>query len=214
MMKTLMRNEREERGGILTESKKSLQTFFFLSLLSIIFFPLNSWSDIYSYIDENGTVHFTNVPTDQRYRMFLREKKNYHLGLVDPQKYDPLISEVCEKYNMDAALIKAIIRAESNFDPYVTSWKGAQGLMQLMPETAYELNVNDVFHPRENLEGGVRYMKYLLERFNHNLSLALAAYNAGENAVLKYNLNIPPYNETKEYVSRVLRYFRAYQVNR
>jgi soluble lytic murein transglycosylase-like protein len=115
---------------------------------------------------------------------------------------------------MDSAIIKAIIKAESNFDPYATSWKGAQGLMQLMPETAYELNVNDVYHPRDNLEGGVKYMKYLLERFNNDLSLALAAYNAGENAVLKYNWSIPPYAETRQYVNKVLRYLKSYRLTR
>jgi len=196
----------------LVGSKKRLQIFFLLSILYIIFVPLKSWADIYSFIDENGTIHFTNVPTDQRYRVFLKEKRNFLLR--DPHRYEPLISEVCEKYNVDSALIKAVIKAESNFDPYVTSWKGAQGLMQLMPETAYELNVNDVFHPRDNLEGGVKYMKYLLDRFDNNLSLALAAYNAGENAVLKYNFSIPPYDETKRYVNRVLHYFRSYQLDR
>jgi soluble lytic murein transglycosylase-like protein len=194
------------------KATQKVHTFLILSLLVIFFSPVKSWSDIYSYVDENGTVHFTNVPTDQRYRMFLKEKRSFSLG--DPDKYEPLINEVCEKYHMDSAIIKAIIKAESNFDPYATSWKGAQGLMQLMPETAYELNVNDVYHPRDNLEGGVKYMKYLLERFNNDLSLALAAYNAGENAVLKYNWSIPPYAETRQYVNRVLRYLKSYRLTR
>jgi soluble lytic murein transglycosylase-like protein len=194
------------------KATQKVHTFLILSLLVIFFPPVKSWSDIYSYVDENGTVHFTNVPTDQRYRMFLKEKRSFCLG--DPDKYEPLINEVCEKYHMDSAIIKAIIKAESNFDPYATSWKGAQGLMQLMPETAYELNVNDVYHPRDNLEGGVKYMKYLLERFNNDLSLALAAYNAGENAVLKYNWSIPPYAETRQYVNRVLRYLKSYRLTR
>jgi soluble lytic murein transglycosylase-like protein len=203
--------DREDRGNILTNSKQRVQIFLLLFFLSIIFFPFNTWADIYSFTDKNGTVHFTNVPTDQRYRIFLKEKKDFRLR--GSPEYEPLISEVCEKYDVDSALIKAIIKAESNFDPYVTSWKGAQGLMQLMPETAYEFNVNDVFHPRDNLEGGVKYLKYLLDRFNNNLSLALAAYNAGENAVLKYNLSIPPYAETQQYVDRVLRYFRFYRLH-
>lgn len=194
------------------KATQKVHTFLILSLLVIFFPPVKSWSDIYSYVDENGTVHFTNVPTDQRYRMFLKEKRSFSLG--DPDKYEPLINEVCEKYHMDSAIIKAIIKAESNFDPYATSWKGAQGLMQLMPETAYELNVNDVYHPRDNLEGGVKYMKYLLERFNNDLSLALAAYNAGENAVLKYNWSIPPYAETRQYVNKVLRYLKSYRLTR
>ena len=195
----------------MVRAKQKLWIFLFLALLSIFFPPVNSWSDIYSFVDENGTVHFTNVPADQRYRMFLQEKKSFYLR--NPVQYEPLITEVCEKYHMDSALIKAIIKAESDFDPYATSWKGAQGLMQLMPETAYVFNVDDVYHPRDNLEGGVRYMKYLLERFNNDLSLALAAYNAGENAVLKYNLSIPPYAETQQYVNKVLRYFRAYRLH-
>jgi len=206
-----MLKDRADRGCRVVRAKQKLWIFLFLALLSIFFFPVNSWSDIYSFVDENGTVHFTNVPADQRYRMFLQEKKSFYLR--DPVQYEPLITEVCEKYHMDSALIKAIIKAESDFDPYATSWKGAQGLMQLMPETAYVFNVDDVYHPRDNLEGGVRYMKYLLERFNNDLSLALAAYNAGENAVLKYNLSIPPYAETKQYVNKVLRYFRAYRLH-
>ena len=193
-------------------SEKGLRIFpLLLYALFAVLLPLNAWSDIYSFKDDQGVIHFTNVPTDQRYKVFLSEKGSLSCPSGDLKQYDSLISEVCEKYHVDTALIKAVIKAESNFDPYATSWKGAQGLMQLMPETAYDLKVNDVYHPRDNLDGGVRYLRYLLDRFDNNLSLALAAYNAGENAVIRYNFKIPPYDETKRYVSRVLQYFRTYQ---
>ena len=110
---------------------------------------------------------------------------------------------------MDYALVKAVIKAESNFDPQAISRAGARGLMQLMPGTANALGVNNSFQPEQNIEGGVRYLRYLLDLFKGNLHLALAGYNAGENAVFRHN-GIPPYQETKTYIRRVLRYFQDY----
>jgi soluble lytic murein transglycosylase-like protein len=111
---------------------------------------------------------------------------------------------------VDFALIKAIIRAESGFNPAAVSRKGAKGLMQLMPETASRLNVSNSFNPRENIEGGVRYFKYLLSLFNDDLRLSLAAYNAGENIVAEVR-SIPPYRETVDYVKKVLSYYQSYR---
>jgi len=129
---------------------------------------------------------------------------------VDPDQYDPMIEEFSKKYGVDSALVKAVIQAESGFNSYAVSRKGAKGLMQLMPQTAAQWNVMNVFNPRENIEGGVRHLKHLLETFGNNLTLSLAAYNAGKNAVIR-NHSIPPYDETQNYVREVLRYYESYK---
>jgi len=107
-------------------------------------------------------------------------------------------------------LIKAVIKAESNFNHRAVSPVGAQGLMQLMPKTASDLKVEDSFHPEKNIEGGARYLRYLLNTYKGDLTLALAAYNAGEKAVAKYNYNVPPYRETQNYVKRVFSFYKSY----
>lgn len=119
-----------------------------------------------------------------------------------------IIQEKAAKYNVDPALVKAVIQAESNFNPDVVSSAGAQGLMQLMPGTARSLGVADAFDPEQNIEGGVKFLRQLLDRFGGNTTLAVAAYNAGPGAVSKYN-GIPPYNETQVYVKRVLGYYQS-----
>jgi len=168
-----------------------------------------SFADIYKYVDEEGVIHFTNVPTNGKYKLILKEKRvQFNLG-PNFEKYDPLILKTAEKHSVDYALVKAVIRAESNFNPTAISRVGARGLMQLMPGTAYALRVNDSFHPEDNIEGGVRYLRYLLNLFQGDLHLALAAYNAGERAVFRYR-GIPPYQETRTYVRRVLHYFQQY----
>ncbi|RLB05407.1 MAG: lytic transglycosylase [Deltaproteobacteria bacterium] len=177
-----------------------------------------AWADIFLFIDEQGVMHFTNAPTHHGYRVFLRESRSAAAQKAlrykpDSTEYDHLIEESSRRYGVDFALIKAIIRAESGFDPYAISPKGAEGLMQLMPETSKKLNVLNPFNPRENIEAGVKYLKYLLERFNQDLNLSLAAYNAGETTVSQLK-GIPAYRETKEYVAEVLRYYREYKNNR
>lgn len=129
---------------------------------------------------------------------------------IDSKNFESFIIEFAKKYEIDSALIKAMIRAESGFNPYAISRKGAKGLMQLMPETALRMNVSNVFNPKENIEGGVRYFKYLLSLFNNDIRLSLAAYNAGENIVAQLG-TIPPYRETVDYVRRVLNYYRSYK---
>jgi len=171
-------------------------------------FPSLPSAEIYKYVDENGVVHFTNVP-DKRYTLVLKDGwVRYRLG-ANFDKYDPVIRKTSERYGVDHALVKAVIKAESNFDSLAVSRAGAKGLMQLMPGTAKALGVNDSFHPADNIEGGVRYLRYLLDLFNGNLQLALAAYNAGEEAVFQYS-GFPPYQETQTYVQRVLQYFQNY----
>ncbi len=179
----------------------------FLSFGAVCPYPCGA--DIYKYVDEKGVIHFTNVPTHGKFKLILKETRTqFNLG-PNFEKYDEVIWRAAEKYGVDYALVKAVIKAESNFDPMAVSRVGAKGLMQLMPATANMLQVNDSFHPGENIEGGVRYLRYLLNVYRGDLRLALAAYNAGEKAVYRYR-GIPPYQETRVYVQRVLRYFQEY----
>jgi soluble lytic murein transglycosylase-like protein len=189
-----------------------------ITLLSIFLLSIATLSSagIYRYEDENGVVHFTNCPRDPKFKLYLRESKDDVGNEIDSattrdsKYFDELISEFCNKYQVDFALIKAIIRAESGFNPRAISRKGAKGLMQLMPETAQRMNVSNIFNPRENINGGVRYFKYLLSLFDNDLRLSLAAYNAGENLVSELG-TIPPYQETVDYVQRVLGYYQSYR---
>lgn len=130
-------------------------------------------------------------------------------GPEDENRYDLLIEESAAKHGVSAALVKAVVRAESNFDAGAVSYVGAQGLMQLMPGTAAGLGVDDPFNPAENIDGGARYLSQQLERFG-TVDLALAAYNAGPGAVAEHN-GIPPYAETQNYVERVMNYLRTYE---
>ncbi len=186
-----------------------------LIVLCSFLFAMTSTAGIYRYVDENGVIHFTNCPRDPKFRLYIRESHddvgNESPGFYvkDSRRYDSLISEFSKKYQVEFALIKAMIRAESGFNPTAVSRKGAKGLMQLMPDTASRLNVSNVFNPRENIEGGVRYFKYLLSLFDNDVRLSLAAYNAGENLVTDLR-SIPPYRETVDYISRVLSYYQSY----
>ncbi|MGZ3558597.1 MAG: transglycosylase SLT domain-containing protein [Thermodesulfobacteriota bacterium] len=188
----------------------------------VIFFCLllssPSSAGIYRYVDENGVIHFTNCPRDPKFKLYIRESKDDVGGdgsptavayLKDSNQFDSLISEFSRKYQVEFALIKAMIRIESGFNPTAVSKKGAKGLMQLMPETAQRVNVSNIFNPRENIEGGVRHFKYLLSLFDNDLRLSLAAYNAGENVVAELH-SIPPYRETVDYVKKVLNYYQSY----
>jgi len=162
---------------------------------------------IYKYVDREGVIHFTNVPTDPSYRMIIPPEHPSPHGF-SMEEINRIIVRKAIYYNIDPALIRAIIAVESNFNPYAISKKGAIGLMQLMPETALEMGIHNIFDPAENIEGGIRYLKYLIRLFNNNLDLALAAYHAGISRVKKY-LSIPPIPATHEYVKKVkLRYIQ------
>ena len=170
----------------------------------------SAWADIYMYRDRAGVLHFSNAPAEPAYRPYLPDFSGWarRLGSIDRtryQRYDQIIRAAARRHGIDTALVKAVIRAESDFVPHALSPKGAQGLMQLMPATARLHNVWRVWEPTQNVEGGVRHLRQLLDRYSGNLRLALAAYNAGEKAVDAYG-GVPPYPETVEYLTRVLRF--------
>ena len=192
--------------GLFLQVATAVLTVFIITTANIVH------ADIYKYVDEEGVLHLTNVPTDHKvkYVLILKEKRILFQANLDVTKYDELINKAANKFKLDSALIKAIIKAESNFNHRAVSRVGAQGLMQLMPKTASSMNVEDSFHPGKNIEGGARYLRYLLNTYKGNLDLALAAYNAGEKAVAKYNYNIPPYRETQNYVKRVYSFYKSY----
>jgi hypothetical protein len=195
--------------------KGNIYLTMFLALLIISIFMTSNFShaDIYKYVDNEGVLHLTNVPSipNAKYVLILREKRILFRSDIDINRFDQIITKMAEKYKIDSALIKAVIKAESNFDHQAISAVGAQGLMQLMPATASQLQVEDAFHPEKNIEGGVRYLKYLLNNYRGNLALALAAYNAGERTIAKYNNNVPPYRETRNYVKKVLSYYKSFK---
>lgn len=151
-------------------------------------------------------MHFTNAPTSERYQLFMNGKSS--LGAYyTTNRFDQYILLASEMYEVSFSLIKAVIKVESNFNRMAVSKKGAQGLMQIMPDTARSLKIYDPFDPWENIMGGTRYLKMLLERFEGKMNFALAGYNAGPTTVDRYQ-GIPPYKETRNYVQKVMRYYR------
>ncbi len=180
-------------------------------------------ADIYRYVDSDGTVHFTNVPQDSRFKVYLKEKHRRtpvtdtlaseirHYDARARARYAKPIEEAARATRLEAALIHAVISAESGYNPLARSRKGAAGLMQLMPETARRYGVKNRLDPAQNISGGARYLRDLIRLFNNDLHLAVAAYNAGENAVLRAGNRIPPYQETMTYVPRVMTYYRKYR---
>jgi len=171
-------------------------------------------ADIYRTVDKDGVAHFTNTPSDSKGELYLREApkrrpRGRSSGLEKTWMME-YAERVSRANNLSPALVKAIIRAESNGDRFAESPKGAQGMMQLMPFTQTRLNVSDPFDPIENIEGGIRYIKELLGTFGGNQVHAVAAYNAGPAAVKKYR-GIPPYEETRIYVKRVMDYYWQYE---
>jgi len=170
-------------------------------------------ADFYTYTAPDGSVHFSNVPTDPRYELLMREGGAPAPGpapaaTASRERYAPLVAHAAAETGVPAGLLHAVVQAESNYDPRAVSPKGAVGLMQLMPDTARQYGVADARDPAANLLGGARYLKDLLEQFNNDLSIALAAYNAGPAAVLRNGGAIPPYRETRLYVPKVLKLYR------
>jgi len=182
---------------------------------------LPATADIYRYEDKEGVLHFTDAPTDRRFKVFMRDiKKDKKLRTTfklsgcarDPKEFEPIINSCALEYGVDKSLVKAVIHAESGYNPNAVSRVGAAGLMQLMPKTAHDLKVSNSFDPSENIRGGVRYLRFLLDTFKGDVTLALAAYNAGLSRVAQYK-GIPPYEETRNYVGKVLSYRKSYQNN-
>jgi soluble lytic murein transglycosylase len=178
-------------------------------LLALVLVPAPAPADIYRYTDENGVMHFTNAPTSGKFKLFMRERKVF-ISKLDSNQFDPIISEASKKYGIEAPLIKAVIKAESDFDPNAISHKGARGLMQIMPMNYRLLNVENPFDPNQSIEGGARYLRDMLDRYNGSINLSLAAYNAGPGAVDRHG-GVPPYPETTEYIERVMRYYQRYK---
>lgn len=175
-------------------------------------------ADIYKYVDENGVLHFTDTPiSGEKMELFIKDRLNSKSSYSQDYKsyytsdeFNDIIEEAASANNVSSSLIKAMIKVESNFNPNAVSPKGAKGLMQIMPGTMRDLNIENPFNPYENVMGGSKYIRGLLRRFNNELTLALAAYNAGPGMVEKYN-NIPPFEETIGYVQKVLHFHRMYQ---
>jgi soluble lytic murein transglycosylase-like protein len=181
-------------------------------------------ADIYRYVDENGSVHFTNIPNDPRFTLYLVTRK-----APDPvtnvltargvrsyptearKKYHPQILAAARTYQLEPALLHAVISAESGYNALARSPKGARGLMQLMPDTARRYGVDNPLDPEQNIYGGAAYLRDLLTLFGNDVNLALAAYNAGEGSVMEYGNRIPPYRETTQYVPKVLSYYKRYK---
>ncbi len=170
-------------------------------------------ADIYSFVDSSGVTHFSNVPVDKRYRLLLTspsEAPVEHPGkwLAKSAVYDPLIERAARSAAVSPQLVRAVIVVESAFNPHAVSKRGALGLMQLRPATARRYGVANAFDPEQNITAGAHYLRDLIARFGNNLELALAAYNAGEDAVERYGRSIPPFSETRQYVPNVMRVYR------
>ena len=191
-------------------------------LLSVV--AGDAGGDIYVYVDESGVTHITNQPDgDRPWQRYLEtndpEIRRPREGVVPVpardtspdrySRYDAYILEASLLYQVPEALIRAVIRVESDYDPSVVSWAGAQGLMQLMPDTATRMEVTDVFDPRQNILGGTRYLRYLANLFQGDLVLTIAGYNAGEGSVLRYQ-GVPPYSSTQGYIRKVIEHYYKY----
>ncbi len=195
---------------------KKIWNVLFLSLLAVMFSGIPAFADIYIYVDKNGVKRFTNTPSSPNYRLYMKGNTGSTVISTTKKKYsgrsdqfDGLIDKASRDYGVSPRLLKSIIKVESNFNPEAVSKKGAKGLMQIMPQNFSLLDINDPADPYQNIMGGTRYLKQMLEKYNNDLHLALAAYNAGPAAVDKYN-DIPPYRETKDYVRKVKHYFENY----
>ncbi|MET0089044.1 MAG: lytic transglycosylase domain-containing protein [Candidatus Thiodiazotropha sp.] len=186
-------------------------------LCAAICLPFTAQAEIFKYLGPDGGVHFTDKPMKGNYRLVWRsgrDKKSSSRSRFNLEKMrrnkasvSPYIDEIAKQYHLHPGLLHAIVLVESAYDPKALSRKGAQGLMQLMPDTAQRYGVDDSYDPQQNLRGGAQYLKDLLQLFEFDIKLALAAYNAGENAVIKYGKQIPPYPETENYVRKVLEAF-------
>ena len=183
------------------------------SILAIALLQLFSESRaaMYTFVDENGGLHFTNVPADPRYKEIPGFEKIREIA--EQVRFSSFINTAAKRYNLAPELIQAIIKVESSFNPFAISEKGAMGLMQLMPETAKEMNVLAPFEPEDNIMGGSRYLRKLFDLFDGDMELVLAAYNAGPNRIMGNGHRIPKIPETEQYVEKVLREYGKIKAN-
>lgn len=195
-----------------------------LALASLTVPRRGAADEFYSFVDSDGVIHVTNVPQDPRFhrvrqtpgkrgavhRISLGGKGRAPLLLRRTSLYDDHIRAAAERYGLPVPLLKAVMAVESNFNPAAVSDKGATGLMQLMPATARDMYVSDLYDPAQNIEGGARYLRYLHDQFGNDLVVVLAAYNAGPEAVRRSGRAVPPIRETQEYVSKVLSLYESY----
>ncbi|MGR8949034.1 MAG: transglycosylase SLT domain-containing protein [Gammaproteobacteria bacterium] len=190
----------------------------YVGIAILIAVPLVAGADIYKYVDKHGRIHLSDKPAHDGYKRIVRTWKGWKEAQVayrdsakNRKRYAPAIDSVAKQNKLPRALVHAVITAESAYDPNAVSHAGAVGLMQLMPGTAERYGVRNRKDPLANMAGGTRYLRDLLKMFDNNLVLAIAAYNAGENAVIKYGNKIPPYEETQTYVQRVLKFYNNYK---
>ena len=191
-----------------------MRILFLIFLVFQFSIPSPEAADLYSYVDGEGGIYYTNVPGKGRAKISLPIKKKtskpWSTPSLEKEPYESIITSASQRFAVDADLVRAVIKAESNFDYRAVSPKGALGLMQLMPETAQEMAVANPFDPEENIHAGVRYLGELLQLLNRDLPMALAAYNAGPGRVFGRN-EIPPIEETRNYVKRVMMYYEDFK---
>lgn len=195
---------------------KVLRTPLFLIATLLAASAVEARSKIYAYVDADGMRHYTDVPDNNRYRLLVLSPQDrtasgdrYDMTLLSKAtQYDSIIEKAALSASIESNLLRAVIVVESGFNSRAVSKRGAVGLMQLMPATATRFGVSNPYDPRDNVHGGARYLKFLMDRFGHNIRLALAAYNAGESAVDRSGGQIPPFEETKAYVPRVMKIYR------
>ncbi|OQY23898.1 MAG: lytic transglycosylase [Desulfobacteraceae bacterium 4572_35.2] len=192
-----------KKGALLTNLNRVLLLFFILFIFSGEILS----AAVYKYVDHNGAVHYSNVPVLSNYRYYQAETGDKPHRSISVMQ---LIKHYAQKNDLDENLVRAVVKAESNFNSHAVSAKGAIGLMQLHPGTIKDLKINDPFDPSSNIAGGTKYLRWMLSRFNGNLEFALAAYNAGPSTVERYN-GIPPYPETQLYVKKVKLYQQQYR---
>jgi len=185
-------------------------TIFPVVLVVVFFAAPSLHADIYMYVDKEGHYYFTDTPPSPEYRLFIRERRPRRKVTGASVQFDHHIREASRHYGVDFYLLKAIVKAESNFDPRAVSKRGAVGLMQIMPDNFKALNIRDPYDPYQNIMGGTYYIKKLLNRFRGNLQLALAAYNAGPNNVNPLR-GVPRIRETEDYVQKVMTFYQSFK---
>ena len=189
-----------------------MKKYLIILLLFVLFLPVSTAADIYKYIDSNGVLHFTNAltRTDSEMNFFVDASPGRDQRFYTTSKFDSIIRKASSRFGVDFSLVKAVIKVESDFNPRAVSRKGATGLMQIMPFNFQSFYVSDPFDPVDNIMGGTYYLGKLIRKYKNKLPLALAAYNAGPTTVDAHQ-DIPPFNETRRYVKKVMYAYNIYK---